>query len=363
MISKLPAASVSSEEDRVKRRYAAVAVMATAALVSAPSAHAAELCGVAQTMVTAANYWVDNGPDQAANNWQNATYHVGNLAVVRTTGVSNHRTLPWAEANKYQLPGTTFDATEYTTGEAYEDLAFFHPEPEHLQPLRDRVHAQITAGELSTWDSPEAVNLAMPAWVRLAEPDVTEAAHTLFHNVSRLYDRHTGLWWHDRRFVGTPVYWSQANGEAIAGLVKVLVALPKDDPHRGEYTRIVRQMAAKLRSLQRADGSWGADLLHPWLFGSESGGTSLITYAFGAGVTSGILDASYQKPAMKAWNWLTTKALQPSGAVGYVQGPGSAPWDHFPIKAADTSAYGVGDFLLAGQQIAHLTPGCVISQG
>jgi hypothetical protein len=321
-------------------------------------AHAAELCGVAQTMVSTSNYWVENGPDQAANNWQNATYHIGNLAVVRTTGVSNHRTLPWADANKYQLPGQNFRPENYTTGEAYEDLYFFHPEPANLQPLRDRAHAQIAAGHLSEWDTPEAVNLAMPAFVRLDEPAITQAAHTLFQHAERLYDQRTGLWWQDWRFVGSPVYWSQANGNALAGLVKVLAALPQDDPDRAEYTKVVQKMAAKLKSLQRPDGSWGTDLLTPWLFGSEANGTALITYAFGAGVSSGILDTSYTPSAMKAWNWLTTKALQPSGKLGYVQGPGSAPWDHQPVRADDTGAFAVGNFLLAGQQIAHLTPGC-----
>jgi hypothetical protein len=327
-------------------------------VLSPTQAGAAELCGVAQTMVSTSNYWAEHGSDLAANNWQNATYHVGNLAVVRTTGVSNHRTLPWADANAYQLPGQDFRPEDYTSGEAYEDLYFFHPEPASLQPLRDRVHAQLTTGRLSEWDTPEALLLAMPAFVRLNEPGVTAAAHTLFSRAKRLFNESNGLWWQDWRFAGSPIYWSQANASALAGLMKVLVALPSDDPNRAEYTQIVRQTAAKLKSLQQPDGSWGTDLLHPWLFGAESNGTALITYAFGAGVQSGILDASYAQAAKSAWTWLTTKALQPSGKLGYVQGPGSAPWDHWPVRAEDTAAFAVGDFLLAGQQIAHLTPGC-----
>lgn len=342
----------------MKRHVVAGVGVLVVALVTPGQAQAAELCGVARTMVDTANYWVANGPDQAANNWQNGTFHIGNLAVVRTTGVSNHRTLPWADANNYQLPEPGYAPTNFPTGEAYEDLAFFHSDPAHLQPLRDRVHEQIAAGKLSTWDTADAVNLAMPSWVRLNEPDVTAAAHTLFENAAKLYDRRTGLWWHDWRFVGSPIYWSQANGNAVAGLVKVLSVLPQDDPNRPEYTRIVQQMAASLKTLQRPDGSWGTDLFHPWLFGSEASGTSLITYAFAAGASNGILDASYTSSAMNGWNWLTTKALQPSGKLGYVQGPGSAPWDHWPVRADDTAAFGVGDFLLAGRQIAHLTPGC-----
>jgi unsaturated rhamnogalacturonyl hydrolase len=338
-------------------RRVVVAGLLAVSVLSPAQASAAELCGVAQTMVSTSNYWAEHGSDLAANNWQNATYHVGNLAVVRTTGVSNHRTLPWADANKYQLPGPGFRPENFTSGEAYEDLHFFHPDPAHLQPLRDRVHAQLAAGHLSEWDTPEALLLAMPAFVRLAEPEVTAAAHTLFSRAKRLLSPE-GLWWQDWRFAGSPVYWSQANAAALAGLVKVLIALPPDDPDRAEYTQVVRRTAAKLKSLQQPDGSWGTDLLHPWLFGAESNGTALITYAFAAAAQNGILDPSYLPAAMNGWTWLTTKALQPSGRLGYVQGPGSAPWDHWPVRADDTAAFAVGDFLLAGQQITHLTPGC-----
>jgi rhamnogalacturonyl hydrolase YesR len=199
--------------------------------------------------------------------------------------------------------------------------------------------------------------LAMPAFVRLNEPEVTAATHTLFNRTKRLLGP-DGLWWQDWRFAGSPIYWSQATASALAGLVKVLIALPQDDPNRAEYVQIVRKTAAKLKSLQQQNGSWGTDLLHPWLFGAESNGTALITYAFAAGAQNGILDASYGQAATKAWDWLTTEALQPSGKLGYVQGPGSAPWDHWPVRADDTAAFAVGNFLIAGQQIARLTPGC-----
>jgi unsaturated rhamnogalacturonyl hydrolase len=359
MIEERPAARVSfpSQEDVLRRHMVIMASVLAVSAIAPSQAQAAELCGVAQSMVSAANYWIANDPNHADNNWQNATYHVGNLAVVRTTGVSNHRTLPWADANKYQLPGQDFRPENYTTGEAYLDLYFFHPDPPTLQPLRDRAHQQIAAGKLSEWDTPEAINLAMPAFVRLAEPDITAAANTLFRHAEKLFDERTGLWWHDWRFVGAPVYWSQANGNALAGLMKVLANLPQDDPNRAEYTRVARKMAAKLKELQRPDGSWSADLLHPFLFGPESSGTALITFALGAGVNNGILDASYTSAVTKGWNWLTARALQPTGKLGYVQGPGSAPWDHQPVSADDSAAFAVGDFLIAGQQVAKLT-GC-----
>ena len=50
-------------------------------------------------MIKASATWVTKGPDLAANNWSNANFHVGNLAQVRTTGISNHKTWPWVQAN------------------------------------------------------------------------------------------------------------------------------------------------------------------------------------------------------------------------------------------------------------------------
>jgi hypothetical protein len=58
----------------------------------------------------------------------------------------------------------------------------------------------------------------------------------------------------------------------------------------------------------------------------------------------------------KAWQGLTTKALRPDGFVGYVQDRSAAPWDR---PAADqTGAQGVGALLIAGREVALLTPGC-----
>src|SRR3954452_11440587 len=100
-------------------------------LFTAPVGTAAT-CTVSDEMVPAANYWVANGTNLDAPDWQNATFHVGNLALVRTTGQSNHKTYPWAQANGYQLPldpKRSFFPDNQSTGEAYLDLyTYFPPE-------------------------------------------------------------------------------------------------------------------------------------------------------------------------------------------------------------------------------------------
>ena len=76
------------------------------------------------------------------------------------------------------------------------------------------------------------------------------------------------------------------------------------------------------------------------------------------GINAGILDARWYRPVVdRAWTALSTKALQPNGLVGYVQTVGDRPGT---AKVTDTTAYGVGAFLLAGQQVAKLQ-GCSAS--
>ncbi|GAA0617815.1 glycoside hydrolase family 88 protein [Kutzneria viridogrisea] len=351
-------------------------VMSSTILVGTASAEPHQ-CPVVAPMQAADAYWVANGPDQASNSWQNATFHVGNLALVRTSGESNHKTLPWAQANKFGLqtdPKRPFFPDFEAAGEAYLDLyTYFHPDPPSLAALRQRVAeevASVNQGHTSYWNYVDALNMAMPSFARLGVLDNSEAdlaaMQKLFHYTEKqagghgLFDERTGFWWRDADFVGTNTYWSRGNGWAISALTKVLQALPATDPRRPEYVRVFTKMAAALKSVQRTDGFWNVNLGNPQDHpGPETSGTAFFTYGLAWGVNAGLLPAATYKPVVgKAWTALTTKALQPSGLLGYVQGVGAKPSDHQPVRATDTAAYGVGAFLLAGQQVAKSTTGC-----
>ncbi|MFD9891911.1 glycoside hydrolase family 88 protein [Amycolatopsis sp. NPDC059027] len=348
------------------------AAVLTGTLVTAPAAEAAPAsCAVADAMVSAGNHWLEHGTNLAAPDWQNATFHVGNLATVRTTGVSNHKTLPWAKANGYLLqndPKRPFFPDFEAAGEAYLDLyTYFHPDPPILADLRARISAEVTSvaqGHDDYWNYVDALNMAMPSFARIGLLDhnesILDTMQKLFHHAEKevgLFDEATGLWYRDARYVGTGTFWSRGNGWALAALTKVLQVLPASDPRRPEYLRVFTKMANTLRFAQRGDGFWNSDLLRPWHYGGpESSGTAMFTYGLAWGVNAGILDAARFRPAVdRGWKALSTKALHPDGRLGYVQPVGAAPG---PAKPADTAAYGVGAFLLAGQQVANLTPGC-----
>jgi rhamnogalacturonyl hydrolase YesR len=321
------------------------------------------------------DYWVKNGADQAANNWKNATFHVGNLAFVTVGGVSNHVTRPWAQANKFLLPtdkrGPFFPDT-FAPGEVYLDLLAFHPDDTTLTDLRKKIKANVSnvnAGHVDTWNYVDALNMAMPVFARIGvkdkSPGTLAAMQQLFNYTEKvaggkgLYSEADSLWWRDSKYVNTKTFWSRGNGWAIMALAKVLNTLPATDPRVKEYKRVFQAMAAKLLTIQRSDGFWNVDLGDPNDFpGPETTGTAMFTYAISWGLNHGVLkdDAThkYRAAVEKAWTGMVNKAVQTSGALGFCQGTGQRPSDGQPVKATSSSAVGVGAFLLAGSQLATL---------
>jgi len=338
---------------------------------AAPSA-ALTKADLIATMKKVDDYWVGHGTDLKANNWKNATFHVGNLAFVTVGGVSNHVTRPWAQANKFALPkdkrGPFFPDT-YAPGEAYLDLLAFHPDETTLKALRAQLKAQVAdvgKGHVSTWNYVDALNMAMPEFARIGVKDKSEATlaamQKLFNYTEKvaggkgLFSEADGLWWRDGKYVDTTTFWSRGNGWAAMAMAKVLQALPATDPRRGEYQRVLTKMAAKLATIQRSDGFWNVDLGNPKDFpGPETTGTAMFTYAITWGINHGILPADTYRPVVeKAWTGMVTKAVQSSGLLGFCQGTGQRPSDGQPVKSTSVTAVGVGAFLLAGSQLVRL---------
>jgi unsaturated rhamnogalacturonyl hydrolase len=329
---------------------------------------------IVKVMTFVDNYWVKNGTDEASNNWKNATFHVGNLAYVTTSGVSNHITLPWATANKFKLPtdkrGPFFPDT-FAPGEVYLDLQAFHPADSDLADLRKKIKAQVTDvknGNVSTWNYVDALNMAMPEYARMAVIDKNSGylstMQTLFNYTEKvaggkgLYSEKDSLWWRDSKYVNTTTFWSRGNGWAFMALAKVMTVLPSTDKRYAEYSRVFQAMAAKLVSIQRSDGFWNVDLGDAKNFpGDETTGTAMFTYGLAWGVHNGLLKLpAYRTAAQNAWIGMVNKAVQTSGLLGFCQGTGQRPSDGQPVTKSSTSAVGVGAFLLAGSQLALIEP-------
>jgi hypothetical protein len=174
-----------------------------------------------------------------------------------------------------------------------------------------------------------------------------------------LYDTHYHLFFRDKTFIGKtdsagkPIFWSRGNGWVMGGLVRTLQFMPKDYPDRARYETQLREMAAELASIQDTkNGLWHSDLLDPADYPQpEVSGSSLITFALAWGVNHGVLDrATYTPVIAKAWRGLVDQ-IYADGRLGNIQQTDGAPNHYLPSSSFN---FGVGGFLLAGSEIAHL---------
>jgi len=92
--------------------------------------------------------------------------------------------------------------------------------------------------------------------------------------------------------------------------------------------------------------------------GYESSGTALFTYGYLWGFNNGILsEKEYGATVQKAWNYLTTVALQDDGAVGYMQPIGEKADPNQTVGRGSVADFGVGAFLLAASEMARYAVG------
>jgi rhamnogalacturonyl hydrolase YesR len=119
------------------------------------------------------------------------------------------------------------------------------------------------------------------------------------------------------------------------------------------YEELFRQMAAKLKALQKPDGYWAPSLLVAAEEASpaESSGTGFFVYGMAWGIEAGLLDRVQYEPVVRqGWSALE-RAVQPDGMLGWVQQVSDRPDQ---VAASDTQFYGVGAFLLAGSAVHDL---------
>jgi rhamnogalacturonyl hydrolase YesR len=182
-----------------------------------------------------------------------------------------------------------------------------------------------------------------------------------WYTTERLYDKQEHLFYRDNRFLtqkspnGKKVFWSRGNGWVFAGTANLLTYLPKDYPSRPKYEALFKEMAAKLLSVQQADGMWRGSLVDPESANyPETSGTAFFTYGFAWGVNHGLLERGVYGPAAeKGWAALN-RSIRPDGLIGYVQKIGDQPAS---TDAASTQPYAVGGYLLAGAEMIDLYAG------
>jgi rhamnogalacturonyl hydrolase YesR len=287
--------------------------------------------------------------------------------------------LAQGRANAWQPGPRVYHADDHVIAQSYLWAARNGAGSEAIVPTKERFDSILRAPPvahlsfvvakdyestecLKRWCWCDAVFMSPPAWLELASQtgdtryrdfalsEFWAATDFLFDPVEKLYFRDSRFF--ERRDTqGRKLFWSRGNGWVFAGIAHMLEALPKDDPERPGLESLFRQMAVKLRALQKPDGYWPPSLLAPEGSPPETSGTGFYVYGLAWGVNQGLLDAKdYAISIESGWKALE-RAVAKDGRLGWVQQVSDRPEN---VLETDTQYYGVGAFLLAASAVARL---------
>ena len=316
--------------------------------------------------------------------WQKGAFWVGmtRLADIAREQRFANAILANGRATQWQPGPRTYHADDHVIGQSYLWAARRGAGKEAIAPLRatfDAVLAKPAVAHLSfvpaknyedtaclrRWCWCDALFMSPPGWVEMSRQTGDSryadfALSEFWATTDFLYDPAEKLFFRDSRFFerrdaqGRKQFWSRGNGWVFAGIADVLEFLPQDSPHRPRLEKLFREMAVRLKSLQKADGYWPPSLLAPENSPPETSGTGFYVYGLAWGVQHGLLDAAdYRQNIDRGWSALT-RAVANDGKVGWVQQVSDRP---DVVAESDTQFYGVGAFLLAASAVAALTEG------
>lgn len=326
------------------------------------------------------DYWQERNPVHGNSFWNRAAYHTGNMAAYAATRDKQYYdfSYAWSEVNQWKGARSDNKANwKYSYGESndyvlfgdyqicfqvYADLYSYDSAEFKIARAREVMEYQMSTPNRDYWWWADGLYMVMPVMTRLYKLTNNELylqklyEYFLFAD-SIMYDAEEGLYYRDAKYVfpkhttinGLKDFWARGSGWVFAGFARVLADLPADDPYRPLYLQRYRAMAAALKKSQQSEGYWTRSLLDPQHApGPETSGTAFYTYGFLWGLNNGIFAwEEYGATVEKAWNYLTTVALQADGRVGYVQPIGENANPNQTVSATSTADFGVGAFLLA----------------
>jgi len=274
-------------------------------------------------------------------------------------------------------PFRRYHADDYCVGQTYIELYRKYKDKKMIKPMRaylDQILKDPAKGDLlfvntkeywstQRWSWCDALFMGPTVWAKMA--DVTGKKKYLNFmyqeykaTTDYLYDKEEDLYFRDSNYFtrkeanGAKVFWGRGNGWVFAGLPIIIRELPTKYENKDYFLTIYKEMAAKLLSLQSADGFWHASLLDPASYPSpEMSATAFFVYGLAWGVNNGYLDKETYLPAVvKGWKSMVT-SVWPDGKVGFIQPIGADPKS---VTKEMTEVYGVGGFLMAGTEITRL---------
>ncbi len=334
---------------------------------------------IIEAMEYVADWQLANPSKHPPTHWSQAAYYTGMMALADVSKDDRYLKAmkKMARSNQYQPGPNRRFADDQAVIQTYAQLYLRNPDPTILAPTLELFDWLLTLpfDEPLTWDDQihnrewawcDALFMAPPALAMVSQSTGNEKYLQLMNRLwwkttEYLYDPQENLYFRDSRFFdqrtpnGSKVFWSRGNGWVMAGLVRVLQAMPQNFTARPSYEKLYREMAKKIAGLQRSDGYWPSSLLDPnHLPNPETSGTAFFVYALTWGVNHNYLTLKEYSPFIeRGWQALI-QAVHPNGKLGYVQPmsvqPGGAEYE-------TTEAYAVGGFLLAGSELFKLVEG------
>lgn len=314
--------------------------------------------------------------------WEQGAFWVGMTRFADASGNKKYRDaiLAQGRANQWGLNDRPYHADDHVIAQSYLWAAKNGAGPEAIAPLKatfDAVLAKPPVVHLSFYippsgygDAPcltrwcwcDAIFMSPPAWLELAQQTGDRryadfAISEFWSATAFLYDPVESLYFRDSRFFerrddqGRKLFWSRGNGWVFAGIANMLEAMPTDHPDRVGIEKLFREMAEKLKAIQKPDGYWAPSLLGVENSPAETSGTGFYVYGLAWGIKHKLLDGAEYRPAVdKGWAALK-RAVAKDGKLGWVQQVSDRPEN---VAEADTQFYGVGAFLLAASAVASL---------
>ncbi len=305
--------------------------------------------------------------------WTYAALYDGLLAATKGTGNPAYRdaVLKFAEAKHWRLLDERFPhADDMAMGQAYLDLYLSEPvdkrNTEWVKNTKmnlDKLLVRQDDPNKDLWWWCDALFMAPPVLARMYQITGDRAYLKYMDKewditTAHLYNKPNHLYFRDSRYFskteknGQPLFWSRGNGWVIGALVKVLEVLPEKDPLRPKYEALLKDMCAELAAIQGPDGLWRSGLLDASSYDQpEISGSAFFVYGIAYGLRTHLLDKKTYQPVLeKGWAGVLNHVYA-DGRLGSIQ-----PIDAEPGKFAPSasSVYGVGGFLLAGEELDRL---------
>jgi unsaturated rhamnogalacturonyl hydrolase len=316
-----------------------------------------------------ADWQLERAKPRFNKDWTYAALYAGFMAVPQAVAGSRYQDamLAMGRSFAWQLGPRLTHADDQAIGQTYLELYFKYHDPAMIAPTRERFDAVMQMPDDPTkplWWWCDALFMAPPVLAELSKTTgdrryLVFMDHEWSITSNRLYDPGQHLFYRDATFLhaheqnGKSIFWSRGNGWVMAGLVRVLENMPKDDPLRPKYVLQLQQMAAAVAPLQGSDGLWRPGLLDAAAYPlPENSGSAFITYALTYGIREHLLDRKQYLPVVKkAWTGLLSHVYA-DGRLGCIQPIGAAPGAY---TATSSYVYGVGAFLLAGSEIYQIS--------